>query len=449
MLGRNTIAVLWGIAIPVWFAAAPTLGEAVADPLGLSESELRTVDVAPTDQAALELAEAAPLPIARPGDEPLEGGIGLQEILDIALAQSPDLAVQRSRLSESRMRALATGLLPNPVVGGGAKKVSGGSSGPLLEITQELPINGVRKLERRSANLAYTADQNMLLRETQVILVGVQEAYLGVLTAVEARNVEAEAVEISRNSNEIVADRFKSGLISSLPFNLAKADYANAVKSLNLAEKDVQLARQVLARRLGLEEATLPPIYGSVRESFLPSNLDPANFHRPDKSAASLRVQSAQTAISAAQRARIPNPVLGYAREEAGNDTENFFKVGVEVPILNTGVPLVRQRMAEAGTIRSERAALDISVEAEREQATERLLSRQEAVRVYEEEIRPSIDQSLESAQAAFQGGITDLSLLIQTQQRLIEMERGYVSALRELRDSELEYLLALGIQGN
>ncbi|MCA9437678.1 MAG: TolC family protein, partial [Candidatus Omnitrophica bacterium] len=238
-------------------------------------------------------------------------GIGLEEVLDIALTKSPDLAVQRSRLNESKMRALATGLLPNPHVGGGSKKVSGGGSGPLLEISQEIPINGVLKLERRSADLQYNANRNMLMRQTQVILIEVERAYLGVLSALEERNVEKQAVDISKNSKVIATDRFNSGVISALPFSLAQAEYSNALKSLNLAENDVILARQELAQTLGMEEAQLPSISGNIHDSFLPPDLDPANFHRPDKTAAGLRVQSAQTAVSAAQRARIPNPVLG------------------------------------------------------------------------------------------------------------------------------------------
>ncbi|MCB9781623.1 MAG: TolC family protein [Candidatus Omnitrophica bacterium] len=428
-------------------AGIPVMGEPVPSPMALSESELQTVQDSAPVPIALQDANAGAPGGMPPGDLSTEMGAGLQEILDIALAQSPNLAVQRSKLNESKMRALATGLLPNPQVGGGAKKVSGGGTGPLLEISQEVPVNGVRQLERRSADLQYNADRNALMRETQVILIDVERAFLGVLAAMEEREVESQAVEISKNSKDIAADRFNSGVISSLPSSLAQAEYANALKSLNLAEKDVLLARQELARTLGLSEPELPQINGSIHESFLPPNLDPENFQRPDKTAASLRVQSAQTSVSAAQRARIPNPVLGYSREEAGSDTENFFKVGFELPILNNGNPLVRQRMAEAGTVRSEKEALDLSVDAEREQAREKLGSRKDAVRVYEEEIRPSINQSLEAANSAFQTGVSDLSLLLQTQQRLIEMERGYVDALRDLREAELDYLLALGVR--
>lgn len=70
------------------------------------------------------------------------GGVDLAGLLDLALRSSPKLSVERAKVGETRMRALATGLLPNPVVEGGAKKVSGEHSGPVVRISQELPING-------------------------------------------------------------------------------------------------------------------------------------------------------------------------------------------------------------------------------------------------------------------------------------------------------------------
>jgi len=38
-----------------------------------------------------------------------------------------------------------------------------------------------------------------------------------------------------------------------------------------------------------------------------------------------------------------------------------------------------------------------------------------------------------------------DMSLLLQTQTRLIEQERNYVRALKDLRLAEIDYLLAMG----
>jgi len=78
-------------------------------------------------------------------------------------------------------------------------------------------------------------------------------------------------------------------------------------------------------------------------------------------------------------------------------------------------------------------------------QRATRLEAAREAVRTYETEIRPANEESLAAAQGAFASGTTDLSLLLTTQSKLIDNERGYVQALKELREAEIAYRLALG----
>ncbi len=97
----------------------------------------------------------------------------------------------------------------------------------------------------------------------------------------------------------------------------------------------------------------------------------------------------------------------------------------------------------------SGKTALAKSIDAEIEAAVIRLEAKREAVRIYENEIQPSIQKSLDSANLAFQSGTTDLSLLLQTQTRLIEHERNNIRSLEDLRKAEIAYLLALGAVRN
>ena len=389
-------------------------------------------------EAAPDSADA-PLEVAAPED-----GAPLSVLLDWALAHSPALAVQRAKLGEARMNALAAGRLPNPEVTGGGKKVGGEHSGPVFEIGQELPVNRALGLQRRAAFLARDSVSRTLEREIQIVLTEVQRAYVDVLAASEELKTAGKALRISKGSFDILSSRKGSGLISPLPYNLAAADFANARRAERLAETELGLARAKLAQIVGIPEAGLPHVAGNLRAPFLSVEVDPARFDRPDEAAARLRTQSARTAAEAADRARIPNPIVGYEREESGNETENSFKIGLEIPILNNGVPTVRLRQAETQTAQAELDAVLSRIEAERSQARSRLESRREAARIHEEEIQPAVDESLKSADAVLRGGL-NVEILLQTQQRLLDMEREYVDTLRELRHAELDYLLALG----
>ena len=373
------------------------------------------------------------------------GGFDLNTILDLACRQSPRLSVQRAKLTASQMQAMATGLLPNPNVEGGVKKVSGDDSGPLLSISQELPVNGALGLERQAANLEYSAESAALSREVQTILSEVQIAYTHLLATMELCGVEEHGLEVAGSSLKLVSETLKAGLVSPLPYNLAVAEYSNAKTAHMLAQQESLLARGELAALLGMKGESLPNVSGDLRQTLLPAGIDPSRRNRADLRAANLRIQAAQSSVAAADRARIPNPVVGYSREEAGDDTENFFTIGLEIPVFNNKRPEVYHRQAEHQAAVNEKSALDKTIDAEINQAVIRLEAKREAVRIYETEVQPSINKSLESANLAFQSGTTDLSLLLQTQTRLIEHERNTIRSLEELRKAEIAYLLALG----
>jgi outer membrane protein TolC len=230
-----------------------------------------------------------------------------------------------------------------------------------------------------------------------------------------------------------------------MPQSLAQADLATARIGTIQSSRELVRARQNLARKLAMDETQLQAVAGDLRASFLPADLDPSHYRRPDLEAWSMQGQAAQTDVAAAQRARIPNPVISYSREEAGHEIEHMFQVGIEVPILNNKVPAVRQKAAAYDTVRAQRSATANEVALEREQAFQRLAETQEALRTYDQEAAPAIRLSLAAAKSAFQSGTANLTLLLQTQSRLIELERGQMRAVVALRKAELETLLALG----
>jgi outer membrane protein TolC len=374
-----------------------------------------------------------------------EGGYDLQKILDVACRQSPKLAVQRAKVTESQMRALATGLLPNPEVEGGLKKVTDESDGSIFGINQELPVNGALGLERQSALILSNAERIALSREVQKVLAEVESAFVDVLSSMELSAVEEQGLAVASHSLKLVSDSLKAGLVASLPFYLAKGEEAGAKTAYLLAQKEVQLAQESLAALLGMKRDGLPPIQGTLHLSLIPPGLSMNGPRRTDLQAANLRIQAAQVAVSAADRARIPNPKIGYSREESGGTTENYLTIGMEIPVFNNGRPLVGQRMAEQQVLVTEKNELAKSIDADIAQAVTQLEARQEAVRIYESEVQPSIEQSLAAAEGAFQTGTTDMSLLLQTQSRLLENKRNTVRALKDLRKAEIVYLLAIG----
>lgn len=413
-----------------------------ADPADLTLEEVEFVSDLGSPPPSLPLQSSTT--ISPTVIEPVANGIDLSGLLDLAIVQSPKLSVQRAKVGESQMNALATGLFPNPVVEGGGKKVSGGESGLVLGINQELPVNGSRRLERQAATLLHSAQRANLEREIQVVLSEVEDAFVSVLAAQELMSVDKRGLETANDSLKLVSDNYKAGLATSLPLSLALSEQATAKKTLNLSENQVRVTRSKLAGLLSLSESALPSVIGDLKHPILSPELDTGSLERPDLRAAELKVQAAQNKTEAERRKRIPNPTLGYQREE-GEDTEDFFTVGMEVPVFNSGRRMVQERLGTEQVASTEKSALSRTIETEVQIGEVRLNSARETVLTYENEIRPSIMKSLEAAKGAFQSGTTDLSLLLQTQSSLIEHEREFIRALKELRSAEIAYKLAIG----
>jgi outer membrane protein TolC len=378
-----------------------------------------------------------------------EVGIGLAQILDLALQHNPRIAVESAKAGESQMRALATGLLPNPEVEAGVKELNSEGSGPVIGVHQELPVNGALGFERRAANLESLADRAQFQRHIQEVLAEVERAYVEVLAARELAEIGRRGMSIAEESLNLLSESLKAGLVSDLPYRLAQAEYANAKNASAIADQDLLLARHHLAGLLATEERALPPVIGDVHESFLSHDFDEERADRRDLRAADLRVQAARSSTAALQRARVPNPVIGYEREEAGSEVEDSFTLALEIPLLNNGRPAVRAHSAREKAVQAEKDALAKEILIEAQRAASEVEMRRATVQIYENEIHPSIEQSLTAARAAFESGTTDLSLLLQTQTRLIEQERDYVRAVRDLRNAEISYRLALGAPRN
>ncbi len=406
-------------------------------PLAPSTEESKLLQEAPATENRIQSSQPA---------SKVFDGIGMSEVLELGIRNNPELQILKATVKASQMHWLAEGLLPNPQVTGGAKKVSGDSSGPVVEFSQEIPFNGSLRMERESARLGYRAQEALALRETQRILNEIQIRIVELLYAKTAEEVENENLRITTDSYNLVSNRFESGLIPELPLSLARAEKGTADNSTQLARREVKIQRGKLAVLLGLTEPELPLIGGSLDTTILPPSLREDGLDREDLRAKELEVQSARADVEAARRSRVPNPVLGYAREEAGNDTENFFTLSLEIPIWNSGRPEVEKRHAEYEVSRKEKESLEKTVFSERSLASRELEERKEAVDRYRTEILPAIQESLAVAGASFKSGKTDLSLLLQTQTRLVGIKREALKAIKDLRLAELNYLFALGL---
>jgi outer membrane protein TolC len=93
-----------------------------------------------------------------------------------------------------------------------------------------------------------------------------------VLATDELVGVDRRGLEVTSESLRLVSENFNAGLISALPFGLAKSEQGNARKALLVSEGNLQTTRKTLAGLLALDAASLPNVVGDLRAPLLPKH---------------------------------------------------------------------------------------------------------------------------------------------------------------------------------
>ena len=166
---------------------------------------------------------------------------------------------------------------------------------------------------------------------------------------------------------------------------------------------------------------------------------------RPDIRAAQAQIAGTKAAECLARGDRIPTPIVGpqYAMDEAGIQYIGFVYI-TPIPIWNSGSPLVRQREAE-----HQRAhlALEQAQQRARAQVRSALAKWNGATELVKETagLTAELASEVKNLERLFEQGQTDLSRLMQAQQRLIQLRNSEVDAVWAATQAQADLLLALG----
>jgi cobalt-zinc-cadmium efflux system outer membrane protein len=194
-------------------------------------------------------------------------------------------------------------------------------------------------------------------------------------TALYQREIAALARANAELNNQLLAvsqKQFESGTITGADVAILKLDNASARRQAALAEANYNTALLDLKRQLGLPAAAPLSLAGDLADwrwqeiaaaqskfsKYVCIELPPACDRawlartlasgRPDVWAANADVDTARANLDLARANRIPDLQIGpyYQRN---NDPVLFwgFRAQMDIPVLNTGMPMVRQRLAE------------------------------------------------------------------------------------------------------
>jgi cobalt-zinc-cadmium efflux system outer membrane protein len=268
----------------------------------------------------------------------------------------------------------------------------------------------------------------------------------------ERFKVARELADFNERLLNTLERRLEANQVPAADVVLARVESRATRQLMKAAQQDYVTALTDLRNQLGIPESagaaeplgefTLPPYIPPANEQQF---IEMALQSRPDIRAAQAQVAGTKAAENLARADRIPSPIIGPQVEidEAGLQYYGFVYI-TPIPIWNSGGPLLRQRQAD-----HHRAHLALHQAQQRAVAQVRstLAKWNGASELVKETggLTTELAREVANLERLFEQGGTDLTRLMQAQQRLIQLRTAEVDATWAATQAQSDLLLALG----
>ena len=332
------------------------------------------------------------------------------------------------------------------------------SYGLSLNLQWEIDVWGRVLNGRRAAFKEYESLDYELSYLAYSTIVRSTQTYFQAIEASEQLKIAQESYESLVRIRDLVEDRFKRGIKSSLDFRLAETSVSTA--KITIEDRKNQL--HSLNRNLEIISGDYPAgILISNHE--LPDTIPeisagiPADIitRRPDINALVLRVEAAGLNLSQAKRNLLPGLTLNGSvgtsakkLEDILNDDNSVWSLsaGLVSPLFNGGKLKSAVKIQESVVENAKQELIQGLLLAFSE--IETILYLEESIKVKLDAIRNAVSQSKSAyllSTERYDKGVTTLESVLNSQRQYNEIRSRYLSLKRQRIENRLSILLAIG----
>jgi outer membrane protein, heavy metal efflux system len=402
-------------------------------------------------------------------------GVGIDGLIEIALARAPSLQGARARIDVARGRLTQAGLRPNPTVSTERRTEVGGTdnqSSAMLQWPLDLfrRSGRVHEAERTIEVSRHQADDAARLLAADVRL---QAGRL--LAAARQLEVVSQLAAAMKQAHELLVARVAEGAAPPIERDLAFVEWRRIEAEAHRLRGNADAALAQLKALVGLDPIS-PLVLREGLESVVLREQDDSTA-APDgpstaaaEQRADVRVAQASVAQAASQvdRARRDGRFDvslfgGYMRMDAGFPQLGFNESGdltrirgvfhnvavgavVTLPWLNRNQGAVASAEAERRAAEHEQAARTLAARADIAAARARAEAARRALAVYTSGLREVSRRNLDVIRESYQLGRVSLFDVIAEQRRHLETEMAYGEALANAFEARTALTRALDI---
>ncbi len=367
--------------------------------------------------------------------------------------ESPQARALAARVTVVRAETRGWSLFPNSSVGY-TREDAGGTKDDFLVVQQQLPVTGRLGLLRRAGESAVKASEAKSRYELVQLRGELRAAFYDLLLSQRREEVLRQGIKELEEVVRILLVREREGEGSAFDRLRGERELADTRAQLNDSEVLRAQAQSRLASFFapGTEPNTLT-VKGEMKSADplppLPQLVERALEVRGDYRAGEWRMQRLDFERKAANRQRIPEPILSAGlktvREFGLVDRGYVVAVTVPIPLFNRGQAEAARASAEQGKTQAEQAALQQRIETEIKAAYAAARIRRRIAGSYARELGDKGAELAQVAQLAFREGEQGILELLDAHRVALDSRLRVLELMSSAKQAEIELDRAVG----
>ena len=421
---------------------------------------------------------ASVLPVAWAEESGSAGraGLTLEDAITTALVRNPNLIAARAAEPVAHAAYHVAETYPwNPQFQTQVLPYSrdrGGNDGAVSQqhvLVQTFETGGQRYY-RRGAAAANWAQVDANIRQAELTTkTQTARLYFAALYARDQRDISKRLAELNEQLVGVIERRFRAGQARHADVRLAELQADSSRRQARLAEANYQTALAALRTHLNLPPSTELKLAGRLaqwRWSALgklsdwlgpagddegtlvdSSAIDSVLASRPDIVAARSAVAMASENLRLADAMRHPDLQIGPMWQRDEGSTEFWgIQAQIDIPVVNTGKPLVAQRIAELEQQQIIASQLERQARLQAQTAVQRFRRAWRLVRESEPQVVEDLATALQPFDDQFRAGQLTILELYAARAAMVQSQQGYLDLLNELASAAVDVWQATGL---
>ena len=388
------------------------------------------------------VSTAGLLLLAGPGFAAGSSTLTLDQALQSAFADNPELAAAQWEIGIAEGDRQQAGLIPNPEVSWEAEDTRRDSRTTTVMLSQPIELGGKRGARIDVASRAQDAAGIELERRRNTLRADVIQAFSGVQTAQHRLQLSRQSLQIAEQGVRVAQGRIEAGKSSPIEATRAQVQLSEVRLELSRAERDKANAYQQLVQVMGSSIPASVEVQDARQNTLIvpPSHLLERLNDTAELRLAKLQIDQREASLGLEKAQRIPDLTVSVGSQYDETERERVNVVGLSMPIplfnRNQGNVLAAARRADQA--RDLRNATELRLRTETRTALEQWQTANGEVKAFNQSILPAAQSAVDSATRGFEMGKFTFLEVLDAQRTLISARTQYIQAVAEATDARV-----------